>query len=132
MSAGALVIGGGPAGLAAAEILLSRGHRVTLAEQKPSLGRKLLMAGKSGLNIAKDEPLSVLQDTIDCAPLNPMLSAFDAQEMKAWAEGLGQKIFTGTSGRVFPVAMKASPLLRAWRERLSAMNVATGWTWTGF
>ena len=128
----ALVLGGGPAGLAAAEVLLERGHEVTLVDHKPSLARKFLMAGKSGLNITKDEPSPDLQATIGCAELNPMLEEFDAQDVRAWAEGLGQDVFTGSSGRVFPVAMKASPLLRAWLERLSPMERRLSWRWVGF
>ncbi|MEM6728227.1 MAG: NAD(P)/FAD-dependent oxidoreductase, partial [Pseudomonadota bacterium] len=127
-----LVIGGGPAGLAAAEVALEAGLDVTLTDQKPSLARKFLMAGKSGLNITQDAPLDHLQGTIDCAQLDPILAAFDADAVKRWAEGLGQPIFTGSSGMVFPVAMKASPLLRAWLQRLAKVDVKTEWRWTGF
>ncbi|MEM1236012.1 MAG: TIGR03862 family flavoprotein [Pseudomonadota bacterium] len=128
----ALVIGGGPAGLAAAEVLVGRGVSVLLADQKPSLARKFTMAGKSGLNITKDEPLEALQDAIGCPEINPMLAEFDAEAVKAWVRGLDQEIFTGTSGKVFPVAMKASPLLRAWLARLSPVRLEKNWRWTGF
>ena len=128
----ALVVGGGPAGLAAAEILVERGASVLLADQKPSLARKFTMAGKSGLNITKDEPLDALSAAIGCPQLDPMLSEFDADAVKDWARGLGQEIFTGTSGKVFPVAMKASPLLRAWLARLAPVRLEKNWRWAGF
>ena len=132
----ALVIGAGPAGLMAAEELARAGRRVTLAEAMPSVGRKFLMAGKSGLNITKDEDvetaLGVYAEAAD--PLAPMLRTFGPAEVQDWARGLGQEVFTGSSGRVFPVAMKASPLLRAWMGRLGALGVElrlrhrwTGW-----
>lgn len=131
----ALVIGGGPAGLAAAEELARAGLAVTVAEAKPSLGRKLLMAGKSGLNITMDAPrdafLAAYREGRDW--LAPMIAEFGPEEAKAWAEGLGQEVFTGSTGRVFPRAMKASPLLRAWLARLSEMGVALRprWRWVG-
>ncbi|NDW00042.1 TIGR03862 family flavoprotein [Salipiger sp. PrR002] len=132
----ALVIGGGPAGLMAAEALLSAGHGVTLAEAKPSIGRKLLMAGKSGLNITKAEPFAAFLSAYGEAAtdLRPMLSAFPPEEVMHWAEGLGQTLFTGSTGRVFPHGMKASPLLRAWLARLDGMGLErhTRWRWTGW
>ena len=128
----ALVIGGGPAGLAAAEMLHARGISVTLVDQKPSLARKFTMAGKSGLNITKDEDLTALQAAIGCPRLNPILAEFDARAVQDWARGLGQEIFTGSSGRVFPVAMKASPLLRAWLARLDGVRIEKNWRWEGF
>ncbi|ANT62483.1 NAD(FAD)-utilizing dehydrogenase [Salipiger sp. CCB-MM3] len=132
----ALVIGGGPAGLMAAEALLSAGHDVTLAEAKPSIGRKLLMAGKSGLNITKAEPFAAFLSAYGEAAtdLRPMLSAFPPEEVMHWAEGLGQTLFTGSTGRVFPHGMKASPLLRAWLARLDGMGLErhTRWRWTGW
>ncbi|MEP3344945.1 MAG: TIGR03862 family flavoprotein [Litoreibacter sp.] len=130
----ALVIGAGPAGLMAAEMLADAGHTVTVAEQKPSAGRKFLMAGKSGLNLTKDEPEDRFLRAFGADELMPALKAFGAVEVMAWAEDLEQQIFTGSSGRVFPKAMKASPLLRAWLTRLKAKNVTmcTRWRWLGW
>lgn len=132
----ALVIGGGPAGLMAAEALGAAGRRVIVAEAMPTMGRKLLMAGKSGLNLTKSEDArTFLAAYAEAAPmLGPVLQAFGPAEVAGWAEGLGQPVFTGSSGRVFPVAMKASPLLRAWLERLRAhgTDMRTRWRWQGF
>ncbi|PRY92787.1 hypothetical protein BCF33_1641 [Hasllibacter halocynthiae] len=131
----ALVIGGGPAGLAAAEALAGAGRAVVLAERMPTPGRKLLMAGKSGLNLTKREDPAQFRAAYGAtAPaLSPMLDAFGPAEVEALAEGLGQPVFAGSTGRVFPRAWKASPMLRAWRARLEGMGVAfrTGWRWTG-
>ena len=133
---GALVIGGGPAGLMAAEALLAAGHAVVLAEAKPSLGRKLLMAGKSGLNLTKAEGFDSFCAAYGAASdsLRPMLAALPPDAVSAWAEDLGQPLFTGSTGRVFPVAMKASPLLRGWlgRLRASGLEIRTRWRWTGW
>lgn len=132
----AVVIGGGPAGLMAAGELAAAGHTVLLVEAKPSLGRKFLMAGKSGLNLTKDEPLDqLLAQYGTAAPvLAPMVSAFDAGAIQDWARELGQALFTGSTGRVFPKEMKASPLLRAWLSRLESQGVIwkTRWRWTGW
>ena len=129
----AVVIGAGPAGLMAAEALARGGRSVVIVEAKPSAGRKLLMAGKSGLNLTKDEPferfLAAYGDAANW--LEPMLRAFGPEDVKGWAEGLGQPVFTGSSGRVFPEAMKASPLLRAWLGRLGA-EMRLRWRWAGF
>jgi uncharacterized flavoprotein (TIGR03862 family) len=132
----ALVVGAGPAGLMAAETLADRGLKVLLAEGKPSPARKLLMAGKSGLNLTKAEPL---ERFVAAYPqggdwLAPMLAAFGPEAVGPWAKGLGQPVFTGSSGRVFPVAMKASPLLRAWLARLAGKGVRlrTRWRWEGW
>ncbi len=132
----ALVIGAGPAGLMAAEELARADRQVLIAEAKPSPARKFLMAGKSGLNLTQDEPLAALTaEYREAAPwLAPILADFGPDQVQAWARGLGQDVFTGSSRRVFPVAMKASPLLRAWLRRLDGMGVQfrTRWRWTGF
>jgi len=132
----ALIIGAGPAGLMAAEALAEAEHRVTVAEAKPSPARKFLMAGKSGLNLTKDEGFKAFLAAYgDAAPvLGPMLEAFGPAEVMAWAEALGQPLFTGSTGRVFPKAMKASPLLRAWLARLEAQGVTLNrrWRWAGW
>ena len=128
----ALVIGGGPAGLMAAEALAGAGRRVLLAEAKPSLARKLLMAGKSGLNLTKEDPDFLAAYGAAADWLAPILAAFGPAEVRAWAEGLGQPLFTGSTGRVFPKAMKASPLLRAWLRRLEDVETRTRWRWQGW
>ncbi len=130
----ALVIGAGPAGLMAAEELAKAGAKVVVCDAKPSPARKLLMAGKSGLNITKDQPLDEFIAAYDSPLLAPILSGFGPREMVIWTRALGIEVFTGTSGRVFPRAMKASPLLRAWLARLGAAGVElrTRWRWTGF
>ena len=135
MTKKALVIGGGPAGLMAAEQLIKAGLSVTIAEAKPTLGRKFLMAGKSGLNLTMYEPVSAfLPHYYDARThLDPMITSFGPQEVKEWTEKLGQQIFVGTSGRVFPKVMKASPLLRAWIARLldAGVRLRTNWKLSG-
>ena len=132
---GALIIGGGPAGLMAADMISAAGHPVVVAEAKPSVARKFLMAGKSGLNLTKDEPFEpFLKNFSEAAPhLRPMLEAFGPQEAIAWAEALGQVMFTGSTLRVFPKVMKASPLLRNWLVRLAAQGaeIRTRYRWVG-
>ncbi len=132
----ALVIGAGPAGLMAADALAGAGRRVVLAEAKPTPARKFLMAGKSGLNLTKAEPADRFQSAYAEAAgwLRPMLDAFGPMEVQDWARQLGQEVFTGSTGRVFPTAMKASPLLRNWLMRLDGLGVElrVRWRWTGF
>lgn len=132
----ALVIGAGPAGLMAAEVISAAGFPVRIAEARPTAARKLLMAGKSGLNLTKDESAGAFRAAFGDAAewMAPMLDAFGPPEVRGWAEGLGQPLFTGSTGRVFPTAMKASPLLRAWLTRLRDRGVTlhTGWRWTGW
>ena len=129
------IIGGGPTGLMAAEVISAHGVKVDLYDSMPSLGRKFLMAGKSGLNLTHSEPFErfVARYGKRRAQIEPMLRAFGPEELRDWAEGLGVDTFVGTSGRVFPVGMKASPLLRAWLERLGAsgVQVHVRHRWTG-
>lgn len=131
----ALVIGAGPAGLMAAEELARAGRQVVICDAKPSAGRKFLMAGKSGLNVTKDEPFSRFLTRYDVPErLRPMLAEFGPEEVVDWCRDLGSEVFTGSSGRVFPEAMKASPLLRSWLRRLldHGVELRTRWRWTGF
>ncbi len=130
------VIGAGPAGLMAAERLAGAGVRVTVHERMPSVARKFLMAGRGGLNLTHSEPLEAFLKRYGDEPreVARWIDAFSPAELIAWAEGLGQPTFVGSSGRVFPRAMKASPLLRAWLERLQTMGVEvrTRSRWTGW
>jgi uncharacterized flavoprotein (TIGR03862 family) len=119
------VIGGGPAGLMAAEVLAANGVRVDLYDAMPSVGRKFLMAGKGGLNLTHAEPSDAFLARYGArqAEVAPWLAAFGADALRAWAQGLGIETFVGSSGRVFPKEMKAAPLLRAWVHRLHAAGV---------
>jgi uncharacterized flavoprotein (TIGR03862 family) len=119
------IIGAGPAGLMAAETLARPGIRVTVYDAMPSVGRKLLMAGRGGLNLTHSEPPSLFQTRYrEAEPkLAPAIEAFSPDRLRAWCEALGQPTFVGSSGRIFPKSMKASPLLRAWLRRLDAMGV---------
>ena len=130
------VIGGGPAGLMAAEVLLQAGVAVTLYDSRPSLGRKLLMAGKSGLNLTHAEPLDSFLTRYGEAHANlqAMIRDFPPGALRAWALELGIPTFTGSSGRVFPEGMKAAPLLRAWLHRLrqSGLEIRVRHRWTGW
>lgn len=130
------IIGAGPAGLAAAEMLSGQGCQVTLFERMRSPGRKLLMAGRGGLNLTNAEPLDAfLRGYGDARPwLSPAIEAFPPNALREWAQDLGQALFVGSSGRVFPTAMKASGLLRAWLARLKSSGVVLhgGCEWTGW
>jgi uncharacterized flavoprotein (TIGR03862 family) len=119
------IIGGGPAGLMAAEVLSGHGIQVDLYDAMPSLGRKFLMAGKGGLNLTHSEPIDAfLARYGERRPqLEPLIAAFGPDDLRAWAAGLGVDTFVGTSGRVFPAEMKAAPLLRAWLHRLRGAGV---------
>ncbi|MCA1998994.1 MAG: NAD(P)/FAD-dependent oxidoreductase, partial [Hyphomicrobiales bacterium] len=119
------VIGGGPAGLFAAETLAGAGITVDLFERMPNPGRKLLMAGRGGLNLTHSEPLEPFLGRYGAAPpaLAAAIRAFPPAALRDWAEGLGQETFIGSSGRVFPRAMKASSLLRAWLARLADLGI---------
>ncbi|KPA89171.1 flavoprotein, HI0933 family/putative flavoprotein, PP_4765 family [Pseudomonas asplenii] len=130
------IIGGGPAGLMAAEVLSQAGTQVDLYDGMPSVGRKFLLAGVGGMNITHSEPYpAFLSRYAERAPqIAPMLRAFGADELREWIHGLGITTFVGTSGRVFPSDMKAAPLLRAWLKRLREAGVVihTRHRWTGW
>ncbi|BBP79518.1 NAD(FAD)-utilizing dehydrogenase [Pseudomonas sp. Ost2] len=130
------IIGGGPAGLMAAEVLSQAGVRVDLYDGMPSVGRKFLLAGVGGMNITHSEPYpAFLSRYAERAPqIAPMLRAFGADELCEWIHGLGITTFVGSSGRVFPSDMKAAPLLRAWLKRLRDAGVVihTRHRWTGW
>ncbi|OAP36963.1 NAD(FAD)-utilizing dehydrogenase [Sinorhizobium glycinis] len=130
------IIGGGPAGLMAAEVLSEAGHAVTIYEAMPTAARKFLLAGKSGLNITHAESYPRFATRFGAASdrLRPALDAFTPDDVRAWAAGLGTETFVGSSGRVFPKTMKASPLLRAWLRRLEAQGATllTRHRWIGF
>jgi hypothetical protein len=119
------IIGAGPAGLMAAEVLAQGGAHVTVFDAMPSAGRKLLMAGRGGLNLTHSEPLPpFLARYREAMPhLAAAIEAFPPQALRDWSEALGQPTFVGSSGRVFPKAFKASPLLRAWLRRLDSAGV---------
>ncbi len=120
----------------AAEVLATAGLRVAVYERMPSVGRKFLLAGRSGLNLTHSEPIDRLLRRYGPAAgqLEPAIRAFPPAAVRAWAEGLGQRTYVGSSGRVFPEAMRATPLLRAWLGRLAELGVEfhTRTTWTGW
>ncbi len=124
-TAQACVIGGGPAGLMAAEVLAAAGLRVTVFDAMPSVGRKFLLAGRGGLNLTHSEAREAFLGRYGTRrpQLAPMLAAFGPEGLREWAHGLGIETFVGSSGRVFPTEMKAAPLLRAWLARLRAAGV---------
>ncbi len=122
----ATVVGGGPAGLMAAEVLAASGMSVTVFDHMPSLGRKLLLAGRGGLNITHSEPTATLLGRYGPARsrLEPAIAAFDPAALRAWCADLGEPTFIGSSGRVFPASFRATSLLRAWLRRLAGSGVA--------
>jgi uncharacterized flavoprotein (TIGR03862 family) len=130
------VIGGGPAGLIAAEVLARSGVAVTVYERMPSVGRKFLLAGHGGLNIThtedRDRMLARYGRSAD--RLTPMLDVFGPEDLRDWCAGLGEPTFVGSSGRVFPRAFRATPLVRAWLARLTELGVRieTRQRWTGW
>src|SRR5258708_14968388 len=130
------VIGAGPAGLMAAEVLVQGGVAVTVYDAMPSAGRKFLMAGRGGLNLTYNEPLlQFLPRYREAAPkLEPAIASFPPDALREWSAALGQPTFIGSSGRVFPQSFKASPLLRALLRRLDALGVrfALRHRWTGW
>lgn len=135
-----VVVGAGPAGLMAAEVLSQPGQQVHVYDAMPSAGRKFLLAGKGGLNLTHSEPCDAFVSRYGDrrAQIEPLLRQLDAQGVREWAQGLGIATFVGTSGRVFPTDMKAAPLLRAWLHRLRAAGVQfhmrhrfTGWAGAG-
>lgn len=119
------IVGAGPAGLMAAEVLSAQGVQVHVFDGKASVGRKFLLAGKGGLNLTHSEAFARFVERYGAAQpmLQPLLQDFGAEQLRGWAEGLGIGTFVGTSGRVFPTDMKAAPLLRAWLARLRAQGV---------
>ncbi|MDT7950279.1 MAG: TIGR03862 family flavoprotein [Acetobacteraceae bacterium] len=134
------VVGGGPAGLIAAERLAGCGRAVTVFDRMPSVGRKFLLAGRGGLNITHSEPLDrfLPRYGLAAAALAPALASLGPDALRSWCADLGQPTFVGTSGRVFPEAFKATPLLRAWLGRLQSQGVRfrpahrwTGWSPSG-
>ncbi|WP_250532525.1 TIGR03862 family flavoprotein [Caballeronia sp. AZ10_KS36] len=131
------VVGGGPAGLMAAETLAAGGASVDVFDAMPSVGRKFLMAGKGGMNLTHSEPADafIARYGKRRAEIAPLLARFDAAALREWVHGLGVETFVGSSGRVFPTDMKAAPMLRAWLHRLRASGVRLhmrhrwlGWT----
>lgn len=131
-----IIVGGGPAGLMAAEVLAKAGCRVHVYDRKPSVARKFLMAGRGGLNLTHSEDMQHFKGRYGAAEgwMSPMLHGFTPQQLREWCEGLGQKTFVGSSGRVFPETMKASPLLRSWLTRLEEYGVKFHLqrTWAGW
>ena len=130
------IIGGGPAGLIAAETLAKAGCAVTIYDQMANPGRKFLLAGRGGLNLTHSDPLDAMLGSFGTSAdaLALAIEAFPPASLISWCESLNQPVFTGTSGRVFPKSMKASPLLRAWLARLGDLGVtlARGQRWTGW
>ena len=130
------VIGGGPAGLMAAETLARSGVAVTVYDRMVNPGRKFLLAGRGGLNLTHSEPLQAFLPRYGASAehLRPALEALPPEALRTWCHELGQTTFIGTSGRVFPKSLKASPLLRAWLGRLNGLGVRfePGMRWAGW
>ena len=130
------VVGGGPAGLMAAEVLATGGARVTIVDHMAKPARKFLLAGRGGLNLTHSEPLEALLERYGEAKdfISPAIRAFPPAALIAWVNDLGVETFIGSSGRVFPKQMKASPLLRAWLRRLESLGVIfkSNTEWVGF
>ncbi|HEV3271261.1 MAG TPA: TIGR03862 family flavoprotein [Candidatus Methylacidiphilales bacterium] len=121
-----LVVGGGPAGLRAAEVISAAGFRTVLADHKPSVGRKFLVAGRGGLNLTHSEPVENFPERYGgpAGRWKKLLAGYSPGDLRAWAEGLGIETFIGTSGRIFPMTKQAAPLLRRWIERLRKQGVS--------
>ena len=121
-----LVVGGGPAGLRAAEIASAAGLRTLLADHKPSVGRKFLVAGRGGLNLTHSEPVEKFPERYgaSAARWQSLLADFSPDDLRNWAKALGIETFIGTSGRIFPLTKQAAPLLRRWIERLREQGVS--------
>ncbi|UYZ84083.1 TIGR03862 family flavoprotein [Entomomonas sp. E2T0] len=129
------IIGGGPAGLIAAEVISQQGFSVHIFDRMPSVGRKFLLAGIGGLNITHSEPFNQFsQRYIPTNSLTPYLQKFSTEQLLRWCHGLGIETFIGSSGRIFPKEMKAAPLLRAWLKRLREQGIQfyTRHTWQGW
>jgi len=130
------IIGGGPSGLMVAEIIAKSGYRVTIYDAMPTVGRKFLLAGRGGLNLTHSEDLEKFTTRYFASSnwLKPYIEDFDPQKLRKWCEELGEETFVGSSGRVFPKQMKASPLLRAWLKRLDnlGVNFCLRHLWQGF
>ena len=125
MTGRVVVVGGGPAGLMAAEVLAGAGQAVDLYDAMPSVGRKFLLAGRGGLNLTHSEPLALFTRRYGAAAdfMSAALAVFGPDDLRRWAAGLGVETFIGTSGRVFPADFKAASLLRAWIRRLKGQGV---------
>jgi uncharacterized flavoprotein (TIGR03862 family) len=132
----AIIIGGGPAGLMSAERLAAAGWQVAVHDRMPTLARKFLMAGRGGLNLTHSEPIDrfLTRYRDPSGAIEAAVTAFPPDALRTWAEGLGETTYIGSSGRVFPTAMKASPLLRAWIHRLQGLGVTfhTRSRWVGW
>ncbi len=130
------VVGAGPAGLMAAEVLATAGHSVTIVDHHKSPARKFLLAGRGGLNLTHGEPLERLLDRYGSSRslVEPAIRAFPPEALRAWCQELGIDTFIGSSGRIFPVGLRASPMLRAWLRRLQSLGVTlqSQTAWAGF